>query len=116
MRRPRRRMSVVTDTRPSRFILPCGDSQIGAETPLLGVARGVPAEKTLASVDGDEQQSGGANSVLPLIPVALCFVVAGVFIYFGMPESSLQGFLMAVVGVLAFCFGVYLTLNLCFPV
>jgi hypothetical protein len=90
-------------------------SEVGSELAPLLVRGGNQLAKSDDGVGSHEQQRGSPNPVFPLAPIVLCFVAAGILIYFGMPESSLQGFFMTGGGVLVFCFGFYLMLALCLP-
>jgi hypothetical protein len=94
-------------------------SYVSTELPPLGVPtngnlllRVIEKENCQDGVACNKHQRQGGDFVVPLAEIFTCFVVAGLLLFFGVPEASIQGFIMTIAGLLSFTIGFVLILHL----
>jgi hypothetical protein len=63
-------------------------------------------------ISGDKNERERADYIFPLAKIFTCFLVARIALFFGLPESNIQGFLLIVGGLIAFMIGFGLLLHL----
>jgi hypothetical protein len=48
------------------------------------------------SISSNKKEGQNANAISPFVKIFPCFLISGIFLFFGLPECSIQGLLMTV--------------------
>ena len=96
----------------------CADRDIRAQLSPLGIAADTDLFFRIAEnaeryyrISSNKEQRQRAHRVVPIAEIFACFLAAGLFLFFGLPERSAQGFALTLAGLLCFMFGFGLLLH-----